>query len=96
MRIRTASTRRAIDRWKGRAKAHVRRTQLWSLDFAARLLTSRKRAGVALIPMLILALSINFAALELVVLVLLGFFVAKLQFYRLVNSAMNLFQFLSD
>jgi hypothetical protein len=46
--------------------------------------------------MLILALSINFAALELVVLVLLGFFVAKLQFYRLVNSAMNLFQFLSD
>jgi len=37
----------------------------------------------------ILALSLNFAALELGILILLGFFVAKLHCYRLVNSILN-------
>ena len=92
MRIRTASTRRAIDKWKGKAKAHARRSQFWALDLVSRVLTSPGKRRVAFVPMLVLALSVNFAALELAILVLVGFFVAKLHFYRLVNSAMDFFR----
>ena len=92
MRISTASTRRAIDRWKGRARSHARRSQLWALDLVSRLLTSPKRGKPFFVPMLVFGLSVNFAALELVIFILLGFFVANLHVYRFVNSMMNLLQ----
>ena len=92
MRIGTASTRRAIDTWKGRAKAHVKRTQLWTLEFLTRVLTSRSREKTVLVPLLIMALSVRFAVLELVILVLVGFYFVKLQLYRFVNATAGLFR----
>lgn len=91
MRISTASTRRAIDRWKGKAKDQARRSQIWALDLVSHLLTSPKRGRAFLVPVLVFALSVNFAALELVILVLVGLFIVKLHVYRFVNSMMNIF-----
>lgn len=42
---------------------------------------------------LIVALSLNFAALEFVVLIVIGFFLAKLHCYRFANSIMKLMSF---
>lgn len=91
MRIRTASTRRAIDRWKAQARLQVRRSQDSALDFVSRLLVSPQRGRAVFIPPMILALSLHFAVVELATIVLVGFFVAKLHCYRFANSVMGLF-----
>lgn len=78
---------------EARTKAQVRNSQCWALDLVARLLTSSKRGKVVFIPLLVVALSFNFAILELVILILVGFFIAKLQCYRFVNSMMGLLSF---
>lgn len=93
MRVSTASTRRSIDRWRGKAKAHVIRSRYLALEYASRLLTSPRKGRAALLPPLVLALSVNFALFELGVLVLMGFLVAKLHFYRFLNSVAGLFRF---
>ena len=90
MRIRTAGTRRAIDRWKVRAKLHVRSSQDRALDFVSRLLVPPQRGKAVFIPPLVLALSLNFAAVELATIILVGFFIAKLQCYRFANGVMCL------
>lgn len=90
MRIKTAHTRRAIDKWKSRAKAQVRRSQAWGLDLVTRLLTSPKRGRVALVPLLVLALLFNFATLEFAMLVLVGFFTVKLHLYRFANLLLRI------
>ena len=89
VKIRTAPTRRAIDKWKGKARAQARMSQYWALDFVTQLLTSSKRWKVVFIPPLILVLSFNFAAFELGILILVSFFITKLQCYRFANSVMN-------
>lgn len=91
MRIRTASTRRAIDKWKGAAKRRARNSQFWALDFVAGVLTSSRRERFVYIPPLILALSFHFAFIELGILVVAGFYVAKLYCVRFVNSILGLF-----
>ena len=93
VRVSTASTRRSIDMWRGKAKAHVMRSQYLALEYVSRLLTSPRKGKVALVPPLVLALSLNFALFELGVLVMMGFFVAKLHFYRFLNSVAGLIRF---
>ncbi len=91
MKISTASTRRAVDKWKARAKAEVGRSRILALDFASRLVTPGRWGRMALIPFLALVLSFHFAMLELGILSLLGYFTAKLQLYRFFNSILGLF-----
>ncbi|MDG6958907.1 MAG: hypothetical protein JRM79_04600 [Nitrososphaerota archaeon] len=92
LKAKTASTRRAIDGWKSRAKAQVRMSRGWTLYLAAQLLTSSRRERAALIPLLVFASLFSFATLEFVMLVLVGFFIAKLQCYRFVNLVLGAFE----
>ena len=92
MKVKTASTRKVIDRLKSRARAQVGISRDWTLYLAARLLTSSRRENAALLPLLVFASSFSFATLELVMLILLGFFAAKLQCYRLVNLMLGAFE----
>ncbi|MDG6946195.1 MAG: hypothetical protein JRN63_00825 [Nitrososphaerota archaeon] len=64
----------------------------WTFYMVAQLLVSSRRERVALIPLLVFASSFSFAASELVMLVLVGFFIAKLQCYRFVNLVLRTFQ----
>jgi len=91
VRIGTASTRRGIDKWKATAKWKARSFQFWALDFVARVLTSPRREKFLYLPPLILALSFHFAFLEFGILLVAGFYVAKLHCVRLVNSILGLF-----
>lgn len=93
MRIKTASTRRAIDKWKDEAEAHVAKSQVWALELYTQLLSSPRRGRALLVPIFGLALMFHFAAIELVALISLGFFVAKLKFYGFLNSMLRFFSF---
>lgn len=93
MKIATASTRRAIDRWKERAKIQVTRFHSRGAESVAQIIVSPSRSRILLVLPLVLALSLNFAAVELSVLIVVGFFVTKLRFYRLVNSVMKFVPF---
>ena len=92
MKAKAASTRRAIDSWKSRAKVQVRKSRDWTLYLAAQLLTSSRRERAALIPLVAFASLLSFATLELVMLILIGFFIAKLQCYRFVNLVLGAFE----
>lgn len=59
----------------------------------AQIIVSPSRSRILLVLPLVLALSLNFAAVELSVLIVVGFFVTKLRFYRLVNSVMKFVPF---
>lgn len=90
MKVKTASTRRSIDKWKGRARGQVRRSQTWGMELVSRLVLSSRRGKFALVPPLLAALSFNFVTAEFVILLLVGYFILKLHCYRLVNSLMRL------
>ncbi|MDG6910983.1 MAG: hypothetical protein JRN18_01370 [Nitrososphaerota archaeon] len=92
LKVKTASARRAIDAWRFRSKAQVKKSMDWTFYMVAQLLVSSRRERVALIPLLVFASSFSFAASELVMLVLVGFFIAKLQCYRFVNLVLRTFQ----
>ncbi|MDG7007224.1 MAG: hypothetical protein JRN06_03135 [Nitrososphaerota archaeon] len=93
MKVSTAATRKAIDRWKAKAGAEARRIQVRALDIVAGVITSTKRGRFALVPPVLLALSLNFALVELAILVVAGFYIAKLQCYRFVNSILRVLSF---
>lgn len=57
---------------------------------AAKLLASSVRGKVVIVPLLLVALSLNFVVLELGIFVFIGFLVAKLNCYRFANSMMRL------
>jgi len=92
-KIKTAATRRAIDMWKERAKTETSRFHSWTLALVAQLIVSTGRRRMFLVIPVVLALSLNFAVFELVILILIGFFIAKLHCYRFVNSMMKLMPF---
>lgn len=93
MRLSTASTRKAIDKWKGHARNQAARSKYWALEMAASVLTSARRGRFAILPLLGAAALFNFAAIQLAVMILVGLFVAKLYCYRFVNSVMGLFTY---
>ncbi|MDG6902728.1 MAG: hypothetical protein JRM80_12330 [Nitrososphaerota archaeon] len=93
MRLSTASTRRAIDKWKRHARSQATRSKYWALEMVSGVVTSARREKLVVLPFLGLAVLFNFAAIQFGVLVLIGFFVAKLHCYRLVNSVMGLLTF---
>ena len=93
MKVSTASTRRAVDRWKAKAGAEARRIQVRALVIVAEVITSTRRGRFALVPLILLALSLHFAVIELAILLVAGFYIAKLHCYRFVNSILDAFSF---
>jgi hypothetical protein len=93
VKLSTASTRRAVDKWKGKIADRAEKFQLWTFGLAAALLASQNARRGLLLPFLIFAMSLNFAAFELGALFLAGFFVAKLHCYRFANSVFRLISF---
>ena len=86
MRIRTAATHRAIDKWKERMSAEASRFYVSTAAIVASFLSVPKVERFALAVGLVLAAIVNFALSEFALLALLGFFMAKLHCYRLLNS----------
>lgn len=83
MRIKTSRTLRSIDQWKHNLSL---RNHKFLGGLSVLLLASgiaRKEAGVLML--LILGISVQFAAVQFVSLLLIGFFIAKLNFYRFAN-----------
>ncbi|MGI0078547.1 MAG: hypothetical protein ACRECH_02885 [Nitrososphaerales archaeon] len=83
MRIKTSRTLRSIDQWKHRLRLRNHKfmggMSVLLLGFSA----ARKEVGMLLL--LVLGLSVHFAAVQFASLVLVGFFIAKLNFYRFAN-----------
>lgn len=86
MRIRTTATRKAIDKWKERMNAEASRFYLSTATILTSFVSVPKIGRFALAIALVLAAVVNFALSEFALLTLLGFLVAKLHCYRLVNS----------
>ena len=88
MRLSTAGTRRAIDRWK--AKASLGTDRFYGAVASAAtllLLTPRRRRLILAVPVAAIGI-LGLAFLELALVILVGFLVAKLACYRLVNSVL--------
>ena len=96
MRISTAATRRAIDRWKERIGSEASRFYLSTSALIASLLPApeggRSFFAFALVP----ATIANFALFEFGLLTLLFFFTAKLYCYRFVNAVLRFMPFVRD
>ena len=86
MRIRTAATRKAIDKWKERMNAEASRFYMSTATILASFVSVPKMRRFALAIVLVLAAIVNFALSEFALLTLLGFLMVKLNCYRLVNS----------
>jgi len=86
VRIRTAATRKAIDKWKERMSSEASRFYMSTAAIFASFVSFPKMGRFALAVGLVLAAIVNFALSEFALLALLGFLVAKLHCYRLVNS----------
>jgi hypothetical protein len=86
MRIRTAATHKAIDKWKERMSSEASRFYVSTAAVLASFLSLPRLGRFALALALVLGAVVNFALSEFALLALLGFFVAKLHCYRLVNS----------
>jgi len=86
VRIRTAATRKAIDKWKERMNAEASRFYMSTATILASFVSVPKIQRFATAIVLVLAAIVNFALSEFALLALLGFLMAKLSCYRLVNS----------
>jgi len=89
VRLRTAGTLRAIDRWKEKAGLEVERFygSLASIAILIPAAPQRKKL-VWVLPLAVVGV-LDFAFLEFALLVLLGLLTAKLSCYRLFNSMLR-------
>jgi hypothetical protein len=90
MRVKTAMTRKTLDKWKNRAGSEATRFYFSTAAMVAFVLSAPKRGRYFLILPTAFAVSLNFAFFELALIILIGFFTAKLHCYRLVNSVLKL------
>ena len=93
MRISTAATLRAIDKWKEKTRSEASRFYLSTGALLASVLPPARWRRLLLAVALVVATMANFAFSELALLVFLGFLTAKLQCYRLVNSFLRVVPF---
>jgi len=94
MRLGTAGTRRAIDEWKEKASLETNRFYGSVASIAMLLhMTPQRRRLILALPVAATAI-LGFAFLELALIILIGFFIAKLSCYRLVNSLLRRVQFI--
>jgi hypothetical protein len=85
VRIRTAATRKAIDKWKERMSFEASRFYMSTAAIFASFVFVPKIGRFALAVALALSAVVNFALSEFALLALLGFLVAKLHCYRFLN-----------
>jgi len=93
MRISTAATLRAIDKWKEKTSSEASRFYMSTGALLASVLPAPRRGRLLLAVALVVATMANFAFSELALLVFLGFLTAKLYCYRLVNSFLRFMPF---
>jgi len=93
MRISTAATLRAIDKWKEKTSSEASRFYMSTGALLASALPAPRRGRLLLAVALVVATIANFAFSELALLVFLGFLTAKLYCYRLVNSFLRFMPF---
>jgi len=86
VRIRTAATHKAIDKWKERMGSEASRFYISTAAIFASFLSVPNLERFVVSFALVSATIVNFALSEFALLALLGFFVAKLHCYRFVNS----------
>jgi len=90
LRISTASTLRAIDKWKEKTRSEASRFYVSTGALLASVLPPARRGRLLLAVALVVATLANFAFSEFALLVFLGFLTAKLHCYRFVNSFLRL------
>ena len=93
MRISTAATLRAIDKWKEKTHFEASRFYMSTGALLASVLPPPRRGRVLLAVALVVGTMANFAFSELALLIFLGFLTAKLQCYRLLNSFLRFMPF---
>jgi hypothetical protein len=93
LRLSTAATRRAIDKWEERTRSEASRFYASCAAILASFLSDHGRLRVLFGIALVLATMFNFAFSEFALLALLGFLTVKLHCYRLVNSFLNFLPF---
>jgi len=93
MRISTAATLRAIDKWKDKMSSEASRFYISTGALLTSVLPPARRGRLLLAIALVVATVANFAFSELALLVFLGFLTAKLQCYRLVNTFLKFMPF---
>jgi len=93
LRISTAATLRAIDKWKEKTRSEATRFYMSTGALLASVLPPPRLRRLLLALALVVATMANFAFSELALLVFLGFLTAKLQCYRLVNSFLRFVPF---
>jgi len=86
LRISTAATLRAIDKWKEKTRSEASRFYVSTAALFASIMPPARLRRLLLALALVVATMANFAFSELALLVFLAFLTAKLQCYRLVNS----------
>ncbi|HZW55764.1 MAG TPA: hypothetical protein VFF30_05695 [Nitrososphaerales archaeon] len=84
MRIATSRTLRSIDNWRQRLSVKNQRF-VHGVSILLLALGSTRNLTVVLLALLIFSISVEFAAVQFGSIVLLGFFMLKLRFYRLSN-----------
>jgi len=84
LRIKTANTLRAIDNWIVRFRNRNTSFLLGFFALAIGLASSKKTLFA--FPGLVIALALYFAAIQLGILILIGFFLSKLYSYKIVNA----------
>jgi hypothetical protein len=93
LRISTAGTLRAIDKWKEKTRSEASRFYVSTGALLAYVLPAPRRGRLLLAVVLVVATMANFAFSELALLVFLSFLTAKLYCYRLVNSFLRFITF---
>jgi hypothetical protein len=83
-RIKTSRTLRSIDGWK--SKVHLARHKYIGLLAILLTATGFERAHAALVLMLIIGVSVNFAVVQFGSFVFLGFLLMELQICRMANT----------
>jgi len=93
LRIKTARTHRAIDKWREKARAEATRFYTSTVAVVAFILSAPRRGKLTLALPVVLTAALNFAVFEFVFLLVIGFFTAKLYCYKVANSMLRLMSF---
>jgi hypothetical protein len=90
LRVKTASTRRALDKWKEKGASETSRFYASLAALGAFVLTAPRRGRFFLTVPVLFATSLSFVALGFTILFIVGWLAATLRCYLLVNSFLRL------
>jgi hypothetical protein len=90
-RLRTSHTLRLIDAYRARIDNEKRKFVIASGLLLSSAISSLKRLGI--VPFILTGILLNFLAVQLLALLILGFLIIKLNSYRIVNGILRLVAF---